>query len=351
MLTIQTLSQRLAAVCGVLLLVMVLFAGHCESGHGIVVQTQNLYVTEYGAMAGVASHGQSARPATADLGAATPGVLLFPLTASGNVAPTAAITGTSTALDFPTGSAFDASGNIYVTNLSNNSVTVYAAGASGDIAPISTISGANTLLNSPEGVVLDSKGNIYVANFGPGGASSGSVTIFSAGANGDVAPLSTITGSNTNFGSPFGIALDAEGKIYVTNVNGVGVTVYPAGTNGNVAPTTTISLKSAAGIALDASNNIYVAASPGGGAAASVIVYPAGATSSTAPIATISGSNTTLINPTGIAVAANGDIYVADLVVNGVLVFAAGANGNIAPIATISGSNTQFIGARGVTVH
>jgi len=344
MITIRTLSQRLAAACGVLVLVTVLFAGHCESGKGLL--TQNLYVTEYGVAGEVAPGGKTAaRPAIPAGVAATPGVLLFPLTASGNVAPSAAITGTSTALDFPTSSAFDASGNIYVTNLDSNSVTVYAAGASGDIAPISTISGTNTGLNQPEGVALDAKGNIYVANFGPGG---GSVTIYSAGASGDVAPLSTISGSSTNLGSPFGIAIDAEGKIYVANVNGVGVTVYPAGANGNVNPVATLSLKGAAGVVLNASNNIYVsinASAP----TPSVIVYPAGG--GTTPIATISGNSTTLMNPDGIAVDAGGNIYVADLGVDGVLVFAAGANGNIAPAATISGSNTQIIGARGVTVH
>jgi hypothetical protein len=343
-------SRYIGALLTALLLGALSFASSCGSSTN-PTKTQNLYVTEYGVGGPVAHVGKTpARPAFPTTVAATPGVLLFPLTASGDVAPTTAITGTSTTLGFPTGSAFDASGNIYVTNLSNNSVTVYAAGASGDIAPISTIIGTSTGLNNPEGIALDIKGNIYVANYGPTGGGPGSVTIFGPGASGDIAPLSTISGSNTMLVSPFGVALDAEGKIYVANGNSsVGVAIFGAGASGDVAPLTAISVNGGGvGIALDASGNIYV---DGGSPTPSVIVYPAGATSSSIPIATISGSNTTLNNPTGVAVAANGDIFVADLGADGVLVFGPGANGNIAPVATISGTNTQIIGPRGVTVH
>jgi len=350
MLTIRTLFQRLAAVCGVLVLVTVLFAGHCQSGPGLRSQTPNLYVVQEGSVGDVPSVARNVHPALTGSGVAS--VLVFPLTASGDVAPTTTISGANTDLQGSSACAFDASGNLYVTDITSNSVTVYAAGASGDVAPISTISGANTLLNNPEAVVLDSKGNIYVANFGTGGASSGSVTIFSAGANGDVAPLSTITGSNTNFGSPDGIALDAAGKIYVANVNGVGITVYAAGATGNVAPVATISgsntgINSAAGVALDATGNIYVVNSTG----PSVTVYAPGTNGNIAPIATISGSSTTLVHPIAVALDALANIYVSDNQSSSVLIFAAGAHGNIAPAAVISGANTGFASLRGVTVH
>ena len=52
--------------------------------------------------------------------------------------------------------AIDASGNIYVPNLCNNTITVYAKGSNGDAAPTAIIGGSNTGLISPEGIALDS---------------------------------------------------------------------------------------------------------------------------------------------------------------------------------------------------
>jgi hypothetical protein len=42
------------------------------------------------------------------------------------------------------------------------SITLYSAGANGDVAPDETISGSATKLHDPEGIALDSGGNIYV---------------------------------------------------------------------------------------------------------------------------------------------------------------------------------------------
>src|SRR5438034_4321005 len=51
------------------------------------------------------------------------------------------------------------------------SVTVYAAGASGNVAPIATIGGSsstdNTGLNYPVGIARDGAGRLYVTNPGP----------------------------------------------------------------------------------------------------------------------------------------------------------------------------------------
>jgi hypothetical protein len=111
-----------------------------------------------------------------------------------------------------------------------------------DEAPIAVISGSATQLDDPIAVGLDSTENIYVANdFVSGGEASGSVTVYPAGSSGDVTPSATISGGLTGLADPFGITLDASGRIYVVNLgggpNGFGsVTVYAAGSNGNVAP-------------------------------------------------------------------------------------------------------------------
>src|SRR5208282_3390274 len=80
-----------------------------------------------------------------------------------------------------------------------------------------------------------------------------------------------IGGSNTGLNQPLGIALDSSGKLFVANnetqpcsTQCGSVTVYPAGSNGNIRPSVTIvggntGLYFPSGIALGASGNIYVA--------------------------------------------------------------------------------------------
>src|SRR5208282_5495 len=92
-----------------------------------------------------------------------------------------------------------------------------------DEAPLATISGSNTGLNAPVGIAVDSSGKIYVADL-----QAASVTVYSAGSNGNVAPLATISGSNTGLSGPFGIAVDSSGKIYVADYGAASVFVYPA---------------------------------------------------------------------------------------------------------------------------
>jgi len=79
---------------------------------------------------------------------------------------------------------------------------VYPPGASGNVAPARTISGINTGLNSPAGIALDSAGNLYVTN-----NSGNSITVFAPGATGNVAPARTISGGSTGLSLPFLISV------------------------------------------------------------------------------------------------------------------------------------------------
>ncbi len=269
-------------------------------------------------------------------------------------------TQTPTPTPAPTPTVIPGSGTIYVANhpqgLVPGSVTEYAPGSNGDVAPIATISGPHTGLNAPQGIALDARGNIYVgAHFENGtGGIDGRVTIYPAGSNGDVAPIATISGPNTGLDSRFifGIALDPVGNIYaLTNerpfYDNPSVNVYAPGSNGNVAPIATISgsntaLDSGYGLTVDSNGNTYVLYQVG--ATAEVWVYAPGSHGNEEPSATISGSSVGLIEPHGIAVDSNGKIYVSDSGSLSIKVYAPGSNGNVAPIATIKGSNTGISG-------
>jgi sugar lactone lactonase YvrE len=241
--------------------------------------------------------------------------------------------------------ANNATATIFVANSNCDSVTTYPAGANGNVAPLSPIAG----LCGPTGVAFDAKGNIYVTN-----QYASTVTVYPAGSNGNAAPIAVIGGSNTGLDYPLGIALDAAGNIYVTNAYITNtVTIYPAGSNGNVAPSATIDLlnlgnvgqSSPSGIAVDAGGNIYVASLDLQNQNSTVTVYPAGSTGNARPSATIGGSNTGLefsFNSAGIALDSRGNIYVANGMSNTVTVYQAGSNGNAAPSATISGINTDL---------
>ncbi|MFZ0660131.1 MAG: SBBP repeat-containing protein [Candidatus Binataceae bacterium] len=254
----------------------------------------------------------------------SPPVTAYPLSSNGNVSPLPSATPTpETGLGGPVSIARDRSGNLYVANQDIDSVTIYPAGASGNVAPTATIAGANTGLINPTGIALDSNSNIYVANAASLEGGPDSVTVFAVGSNGNVTPTATITGTATGLAYPTAITLDPSGNIYVANsgsqIGGVdSITVYPAGSNGNVQPSATISGGSTGllvpwGIALDSVDNIYVANDGSTvGALDSVTVYPAGSNGNVTPSTTITGANTGLDSPGGITVDSGANIYVTN---------------------------------------
>jgi sugar lactone lactonase YvrE len=151
--------------------------------------------------------------------------------------------------------------------------------------------------------------------------------------------------------------------IYVTNTKparNASVTVYPIMAKGNAAPVTEISgaatgLIDPTGIALDAQHNIYVSNVVSGSSTISEInVFPAGSSGNAAPVQTIGGSATLLAYANAIAVDANQNIYIANEGISGsdssVNVYAAGANGNVAPIRMIVGANTGLNDPNGIAV-
>ena len=192
--------------------------------------------------------------------------------ASGNTPPIKTLIGENTGLGMPHSVAVDSRNNMYVTNYSSDSVTMYSAGwASGNTAPVKTLVGSNTGLDFPIDLEFDGSDNLYVSNdnYGRPSDPEDTVNVFAAGwADGDTAPIAFLRGSATGLDMPMGFAIGSNGKIYVTNMQGDSVTVYGDFTtwaaDGNTAPLKTLSgadtgLDGPWGIAFDANGNMYVA--------------------------------------------------------------------------------------------
>lgn len=139
-----------------------------------------------------------------------------------------------------------ADGTIYAAHVGNAStdlevVDVFAPGTSGSVdttgAPERYIGGSNTGLATPVQMALDSQGYLYVANHGNG--SNGTVTVYAPNANGNVAPVRTITGAGvSNVG---GIAIDKFDNLYVFSGS---ISVFAPGADGNATPVRTFDTRS-----------------------------------------------------------------------------------------------------------
>jgi len=209
------------------------------SPNGIALDSEgNIFVTiDYGTLTGPHSNRSDS-------------VNVYPAGSNGNVKPSAMIFGPDTGLRDPYGIAVDARGMIYVTNFqggpsATGSVTMYRADSNGNAKPIRTIAGPDTGLDDPGGIAVDCRGYIYVANYEGGASQFGSITVYAPDSDGDAKPSSTIVGVETGLQQPYGVALDADRNVYVANYMGGAsrsgsITVYHAGDNGNVAPNTTI---------------------------------------------------------------------------------------------------------------
>lgn len=164
-----------------------------------------------------------------------------PSRAEPTASPLAAARLESTPLSFPTARpARSIQTAIYVA--SPDRVTTYALGSNGNVRPLTTISGAACGLSDASAIAVDARGNIYVVNKGYGPKVR--INIYAPGSTGDVIPARTISGPATDMHEPSGIAVSEDGRIYITNgfwgdvyITGEGnVAVYPSGSNGNVAP-------------------------------------------------------------------------------------------------------------------
>lgn len=185
--------------------------------------------------------------------------------------------GTGTAARFagPVGVALDGADNLYVADTGNcvvrkvttQGVVTTLAGTAG-MCGSNDGTGAAASFFFPQGVALDSAGNVFVAddNFTVRKITpNGVVTTFAgtAGKHG----TSDGTGAAASFVGPTGVAVDAAGRVYVTDNGSTGENVPPVHLIRMITPVgvvTTLSTINSQGIGLrglgvDADGNVYVA--------------------------------------------------------------------------------------------
>jgi len=287
-------------------------------------------------------------------------------------------------LNRPGGVAVDGQGNWYVADTANNRVRKVQPGGN-----LFTIAGngnasyfgdggqaAKGSINQPESIALDAQGNIYIADTLDNAirkvTPSGMITTFAgtgaAGYSGDNGPA-----TQARLRLPKGVAVDAAGNVYVADTGNSQIRRIDA--SGLI---TTIdtggALLEPRGVAVDRAGNIYIADTGN---------HVVRRVSPGALVTTIAGNGECCYSgdggiaiegrfnqPQGIAVDANGNVYVADpgngavrmlspvsagIVINSVTSAASNLPGPIAPgeIVVIYGSglgNVQSVLFNGVAV-
>lgn len=148
--------------------------------------------------------------------------------------------------------------DVIVTSDYRNSVLTLARDS---LALKRDIKGPKTLLSNPLGVAVDANGRIYVSNY-----KTNSVIRFSASADGNVSPNAILSGSRTLLNGPSQVQLDADGDIYVieSRQNSLDnqILEYRAGHFGNESPTRVLGgsrtmLSGVGAIRVDRSKNIF----------------------------------------------------------------------------------------------
>jgi secreted PhoX family phosphatase len=134
---------------------------------------------------------------------------------------------------------------IYVST-HDNKITTYSS--SGVATPFASDPGDNSVLNNPGDMAFDAQGNLYVSNNNPVPI-GGTIEKFSS--NGT---LSTFV---SNLRAPAGVAFDTAGNLFIANSNnGNIVKVTPQGVTSNFAQTGVLSVPD--GLAFDKAGNLYV---------------------------------------------------------------------------------------------
>jgi trimeric autotransporter adhesin len=268
----------------------------------------------------------------------------------------------SAQLNQPVTGTFDSSGSMFIADTQNNRIRkVTSSGTISTVAGNGAIGfsgdgGAATsaALNAPRGVAVDASGNLYISDTGNSRirkvSSSGVITTFAgtgvAGFAGDGG-----VALNAQFSSPEGIVVDGSGNVYIADRGNARIRKISSGTISTIAgtgvpgsagdngPAISAQLSIPSGLALDASGNLYIAdllnhrirkmALSGGNL---TTVAGNGTEGFTGDGSTATSAE--LSRPEGVAVDGSGNVYIADTG-NSRVRKVSGAN-----ISTVAGNGT-----------
>lgn len=280
---------------------------------------------------------------------------------------------TSAELNYPTGIAFDSSGNLYIADhinhrirkvdTSGNITTIAGDGTLGDTGDSGAATSAE--LDSPCGVAVDSAGNVYIAdtlNNLIRKVAGGTITTLAGdyslgtGYAGDTAAATA-----AQLDAPVGIVVDSAGNVWIAdtgnnvirevttdgNINTIVGNSY-ADYGGDGGTAIACSLNHPLGLALDAAGNMYIADQLN--QRIRKVTATNGVISTTSIITTVAGNgilgskgsgdlaiDAGLSDPSWVAVDSAGNLFITDLV-NNIVRRVAAADGTIATVA----GNGQF---------
>jgi len=270
--------------------------------------------------------------------------------------------------------AVDASGNLYIVDYTTNVVRKVDANGM-----ITTVAGngdwgytgdgglaTNATFNGPDGIAVDASGNLYIAD-------SGNTVIRKVDPNGFITTVAGQAGrwgfsgdggpaTNATLYWPGGLAVDSTGNLYIADTynevireittNGIITTVAGQGGiwgySGDGSAATNASLTEPAGVAVDASGNLYIAdtynqvirkVDTNG-----IITTVAGNGSAGYSGDDDTATNASLDNPTDTAVDVFGNLFIADF--NNNVIRKVDGNGII---TTVAGNGTAGYSGDGGT--
>jgi hypothetical protein len=277
-------------------------------------------------------------------------VAVFDETQTGNVAPLRTIAGAATGFPSPNGLISNlTTGQLFVLVVKASSkLEVFPISASGNIAPTS----ATTVTGAPYGVDFDAATNeLFIAY------NSGAARMEVRDATNGLLKR-TISGASTQLEAPISVSVDTvHGEVFVGVASG---TVYPyehvavfnLGDSGNVAPKRALGgpnhpLSGGGwGVAVDTVHGELATAcgcTPG-----AVNFFPLTATGDIAPPRSITGASTGLHGPTSLMIdSANDTIWVTNgsASTGSVVVLPRSGSGNVAPLQNITGTSTTLNGS------
>ena len=203
---------------------------------------------------------------------------------TGNLSGSADGVGTNALFNSPFGLAVDAAGTVFVADSLNHKlrrvhpnrtvITIAGGGSTGNVSGSSNGLGTAALMNQPRGIAINTTGTLYVAERGNRRIllvypNLTVITLAGGGASGVIAGNTNGVGTAALFNVPSGVAVDTSGKVYVADSanckirliypNRTVVTLVGSGCGFADGVGTAALFGLSYGIALAATGNLYVA--------------------------------------------------------------------------------------------